>query len=278
MSRFTVPGETPVTLYYEDSGGDGRPVVLIHGWPLSADAWKDQLGPLAAAGYRVIAYDRRGFGRSDQPGSGYEYDTLAADLDALMTGLDLTGAVIVGFSMGGGEVARYIGNYGEGRLAGAVLAAAITPALCITEDNPDGGMPIEGFEGLRDQCAADREAFLRTFITWFFSNPSELAVTPEQFDATLAITVQGSDTALQECIIAWATDFRADLEKFTVPTLVIHGDSDNNVPFGPSGKRAAATIRSSTLHVVEGGPHGINVSHADEFNRTLIAFLNQLPA
>lgn len=277
MSRLTVPGDTPITLYYEDSGGDGRPVVLIHGWPLSAAAWKDQLGPLASAGYRVIAYDRRGFGRSDKPETGYEYDTLAADLDALMAELDLTGAVIVGFSMGGGEVARYIGNHGEERLAGAVLAAAITPALCITDDNPDGGMPIEGFEGLRDECAADREAFLQKFMTWFFSNPSELAVSPAQFEEALAITAQGSDTALQECIIAWATDFRADVEKFTVPTLVIHGDSDNNVPFDPSARRAAAMIASSTLHVVEKGPHGINVSHADEFNRALIGFLNQLP-
>ena len=277
MSRLTVPGDTPITLYYEDSGGAGRPVVLIHGWPLSAAAWKAQLGPLASAGYRVIAYDRRGFGRSDQPESGYEYDTLAADLDALMTELDLTGAVIVGFSMGGGEVARYIGTYGEERLAGAVLAASITPALCITDDNPDGGMPIEGFEGLRDECAADREAFLQKFMTWFFSNPSELAVSPDQFDEALAITAQGSDTALQECIIAWATDFRADVEKFTVPTLVIHGDSDNNVPFDPSARRAAAMIGSSSLHVVAKGPHGINVSHADEFNRALFGFLNQLP-
>ncbi len=277
MPRLTIPGEAPITLYYEDSGGDGRPVVLIHGWPLSASAWDGQVGPLTEAGYRVIAYDRRGFGRSDKPASGYEYDTLAADLEALMAHLGLTGAVIVGFSMGGGEVARYVGTYGEGRLAGAVLASAITPALCITDDNPDGGMPIEGFEGLRSQCAADRGAFLRTFLTWFFSNPSELAVGPEQFEEALAITAQGSDTALQECIIAWATDFRADIEKFTVPTLVIHGDSDNNVPFAPSARRAAAMIASSTLHVVEKGPHGINVSHANEFNRVLVGFLDQLP-
>lgn len=278
MPRLTVPGDTPVTLYYEDSGGEGRPVVLIHGWPLSADAWQAQVGPLTEAGYRVIAYDRRGFGRSEKPASGYEYDTLASDLNELITQLDLTAAVIVGFSMGGGEVARYIGSYGEDRLAGAVLAGAITPALCITDDNPDGGMPIEGFEGLRDECAADREAFLRKFMTWFFSNPSELAVRPEQFEQVLAITAEGSDAALQQCIMAWATDFRADVEKFTVPTLVIHGDSDNNVPFEPSGKRAAAMIPSSTLHVVEGGPHGFNVSHADEFNDALLAFLGGLPA
>lgn len=276
MAFLTISGETPVRLHYSDSGGDGRPVVLIHGWPLSAEAWASNAGALTDAGYRVVAYDRRGFGRSDQPGEGYEYDTLASDLNDLLTELDLTDAVLVGFSMGGGEVARYIGTYGEARLAGAVLAAAITPALCLTEDNPDGGMGWQGFVDLRDQCAADREGFLRQFVTWFFSNPSELAVSAEQFEDALAITAQGSDQALQECILAWATDFRADVARFSVPTLVIHGDSDNNVPFEPSGKRAAELIAGARLHVVEGGPHGINVSHADEFNRVLLEFLGSL--
>lgn len=276
MPHLTIPGETPLQLYYEDSGGEGRPVVLIHGWPLSAEAWSAQVPALVGAGYRVVAYDRRGFGRSDKPADGYEYDTLASDLNELMTELDLTGAVLVGFSMGGGEVARYIGTYGESRLAGAVFAASITPALCITDENPDGGMPFEGFAGLRDQCQGDRAGFVRTFMTWFFSNPSELAITPEQFEDVVRVAAQGSDKALQDTIIAWATDFRADVAKVTVPTLVIHGDSDNNVPFPPSGRRTAAMIEGSTLHVVEGGPHGINVSHADEFNRVLLEFLATL--
>ena len=265
MAYVTIPG-----------GGDGRPVVLIHGWPLSAEAWEPQVPALVDAGYRVIAYDRRGFGRSDKAPDGYEYDTMAADLNELMVQLDLTDAVIVGFSMGGGEVARYIGTYGESRLAGAVLAAAITPALCITDDNPDGGMPFEGFAGLRDECRGDRDAFLEKFMTWFFSNPSELAISQEQFRDVLRITGQGSDKALQDCIIAWATDFRADVAKFTVPTLVIHGDSDNNVPFPPSGKRAHEMIDGSKLVVIEGGPHGMNLSHKDEFNAALLEFLGSL--
>lgn len=276
MAKFTVPGETPVELHYEDSGGDGRPVVLIHGWPLSGEAWSKQVPALTEAGHRVITYDRRGFGRSDKPATGYEYDTLAADLDALMTELDLSDAVIVGFSMGGGEVARYIGNHGEERLAGAVLAGAIPPALCKTDDNPDGGMPIDGFEELRDNCRDNREGFLEQFMTWFFSNPNELAVSPKELDEALSIASQASDRAMQDCIMAWATDFRSDLDKFTVPTLVIHGDSDNNVPFEASGKRSAETIKGAKLHVIEGGPHGMTTSHADEFNAALLEFLAEL--
>lgn len=276
MPYVTIPGDTDLQLYYEDSGGDGRPVVLIHGWPLSGEAWAAQVPALVDAGYRAITYDRRGFGRSDKAPDGYEYDTMASDLNELMTQLDLTDAALVGFSMGGGEVARYIGTYGESRLAGAVLAAAITPALCITDDNPDGGMPMEGFAGLRDECRGDRQGFLEKFMTWFFSNPSELTITEDQFRDVIRITGQGADKALQDTIIAWATDFRDDVAKFTVPTLVIHGDSDNNVPFPPSGKRSAEMIPGARLHVIAGGPHGINTSHADEFNRVLLEFLGSL--
>ena len=276
MPYVTIPEDTPIRLYHEDSGGEGRPVVLIHGWPLSAEAWAAQVPALVDAGYRVIAYDRRGFGRSDKAPEGYEYDTLASDLNHLMTGLDLTGAVLVGHSMGGGEVARYIGTYGESRLAGAVLASAITPALCITDDNPDGGMPLSGFGGLRDECRGDRDAFLEKFMTWFFSNPSEMTISDDQFRDVLRIAGQGSDQALQDTIIAWATDFRQDVARFTVPTLVIHGDSDNNVPFPASGKRSAEMIAGARLHVVAGGPHGITTSHADEFNRVLLEFLAAL--
>lgn len=282
MPYLTVPKESPVTemtpiqLYVEDSGGRGRPVVLIHGWPLSAEAWSAQTDALVAAGHRVIAYDRRGFGRSDKAPNGYDYDTFARDLDEIITQLDLDGAVLVGFSMGGGEVARYLGTYGERRVAGAVLAASVTPALCITGDNPDGGMPFEGFAELRNQCRGDRQGFLAQFMTNFFSNPDALAVSQSQLDEALRIAGQGSDQALQDSIIAWATDFRADLAKLTVPTLVIHGDSDNNVPFEASGQRAHALIQGSRLHVVAGGPHGINVSHADEFNRVLLDFIASL--
>ncbi len=276
MPYVTIPEDTPIQLYYEDSGGDGRPVVLIHGWPLSTEAWSEQVPALVDAGHRVIAYDRRGFGQSDKAHDGYEYDTLASDLNHLMIELDLTDAVLVGFSMGGGEVARYIGTYGESRLAGAVLASAITPALRITDDNPDGGMPASGFGELRDECRGNRQEFLEKFMTWFFSNPSELTISRERLDDVLRVAGQGADKALQDTIIAWGTDFRDDIAKFTVPTLVIHGDSDNNVPFEPSGKRSAAMIEGSRLHLVAGGPHGINVSHADEFNRVLLEFLGSL--
>lgn len=276
MPYVTIPDDTPIQLYYEDSGGAGRPVVLIHGWPLSTEAWAAQVPALVDAGYRAIAYDRRGFGRSDKAPDGYEYDTLASDLQHLMTELDLNDAVLVGFSMGGGEVARYIGRYGESRLAGAVLASAITPALCITDDNPDGGMPMSGFGGLRDECRGDRDGFLEKFMTWFFSNPSEMTIGEEEFRDVLRIAAQGSDKALRDTIIAWATDFREDVAKFTVPTLVIHGDADNNVPFPASGQRAAQLIEGSRLHVVAGGPHGVNVSHAGEFNAVLLDFLGSL--
>ncbi|MDN5572018.1 MAG: alpha/beta hydrolase [Propionibacteriaceae bacterium] len=282
MPYLTVPKEAPVTemtpiqLYVEDTGGDGRPIVLIHGWPLSAQAWAEQIPALVDAGHRVVAYDRRGFGRSDKSPFGYDYDTFAADLAEVMTQLDLRDAVLVGFSMGGGEVARYLGAHGSDRVAGAVLAAAVTPALCITADNPDGGMPLEGFAELREQCRGDRDGFLRTFMTNFFSNPDHLAVSDDQFQEALRITGQGSDQALETSILAWATDFRDDLRAVRVPTLVIHGDSDNNVPFEASGKRVPQFVPDAQVHVVAGGPHGINVSHAEEFNRVLLGFIASL--
>ena len=276
MPYLTVPGESPVQLYYRDSGGEGRPIVLIHGWPLSSESWSEQIPDLERSGHRVIAYDRRGFGRSDKTPAGYDYDTLAGDLHQFMTQLDLRDAVLVGFSMGGGEVARYVKNYGEGRLAGVVFAAAITPALCITADNPDGAMGLEGFMDLRQQCRADRDAFLPQFLTWFFSNPTELAVTRAQFEDALAMAAQASDTALQDCIVAWATDLRDGVKKVGVPALVIHGNADNNVPFEASGARTARMIPGAQLVEIDQGPHGINVSHAGEFNAALLSFLMTL--
>lgn len=275
MSELNVPGD--VILYYEDSGGEGRPVVLIHGWPLSADAWEANVGPLTAAGYRAIAYDRRGFGRSSKPDYGYDYDTLAADTASLVEQLDLSEAVLVGFSMGAGEVARYLGTQDTRRLAGVVLAAGITPCLEVKDDNPDGGMPRAGFEELQAACRADREGFLDGFITSFFSTPkSGLRVTEEQRQAALAIAAQGKLDALVETIGIWADDFRADLAGCDLPMLVIHGDGDQNVPFPVSGARVGDYVPNSQLHVIPDGPHGINLSHADGFNRTLIAFLDSL--
>lgn len=276
MPFLTLPGEPGVKLYYEDSGGDGRPIVLIHGWPLSGAAFEGNLLALTQAGYRVVTYDRRGFGRSDKPADGYEYDTLASDLNELMVELDLNDAVLLGFSMGGGEVARYISTYGSGRLVGAVLSGSITPALCITDDNPDGAMPFEGFQGMADSCAADQAGFLDQFITWFFSNNEGLTVSEDQRQIALSIALESDVNAGSQCILAWATDLRADCAKIDVPTLLIHGDGDQNVPLAKSSERAHKIIEGSVLHVIAGGPHGANVSHKDEWDGVLGDFLATL--
>ncbi len=271
MPDVTIDG---VSLHVEDTGGDGRPVVLIHGWPLSGASWSEQVPALTAAGHRVITYDRRGFGDSDKPDSGYDYDTFAADLAGVLEQLDLRDVALVGFSMGGGEIARYVGNHGEDRVRSVVFAAAVPPYLLKTDDNPEGGLALEDVEGMQQGAREDREGFLDGFTTAFFSAGDELKVTEEQRQKALALAAQAGDQGLVECIRAFGTtDFRADLEKVTVPTLVIHGDSDGTVPFEVSGKRTAEIVGGAELVVVEDGPHGLNVSHAEEFNRALLAFL-----
>ena len=265
-------GRTPVDLYYEDHG-EGRPVVLIHGWPLSNRSWEAQIGPLVDAGHRVVAYDRRGFGWSSQPFNGYEYDTLAADLAALIDHLDLRDITLVGFSMGGGEVARYIGTHGTGRVRQAVFAAAIPPALKKTADNPDGGVTDELLGQFQTGVRADRASFLDGFMTNFFSAGGELKVSEPQRRYALDIAAWASPKATHDCIAAWGTDFRADLKRCDVPVLVIHGDSDAIVPLEVSGARTAELVPVARLVVIYGGPHGINASHAERFNRELLAFL-----
>ena len=263
-----------ITLSYADSGGEGRPVVLIHGWPLSGASWSEQVPALTDAGYRVVTYDRRGFGESDKPSDGYDYDTLAADLAGLLDGLDLTDATIVGFSMGGGEVARYLGAHGDDRIRSAVLAAAVPPYLLKTDDNPDGGLGDDDVEGMKQGVASDREGFLDEFTTAFFSAGDDLKVTEAQRQDALALTRPAVMEGLTGCIDAFArTDFREDLAKITVPTLVIHGDSDGTVPVEVSGNRSAEAISDSRLVIVEDAPHGFNVSHAAEFNQHLLEFL-----
>ena len=262
-----------IELYYEDHG-TGKPVVLVHGWPLSGRSWEKQVPALIEAGYRVITYDRRGFGESSKPWSGYDYDTLTRDLDRLMTKLDLRDVTLVGFSMGGGEIARYIGRYGEDRLRSVVFAAAVPPYLLKTDDNPGGGLGQEDVEGMQQQARDDREAFLDGFMTDFFSADGDLKVSEEQRQEALALATPARNEAVVDCIAAFGTtDFRADLEKVTVPTLVIHGDGDATVPLEVSGKRTAEAIEGSRLVVVEDGPHGFNVSHAEKLNRALIDFL-----
>jgi non-heme chloroperoxidase len=266
-----------VDIHFEDHGGDGRPVVLIHGWPLSGASWSDQVPALAEAGYRVVTYDRRGFGESGKPGadSGYDYDTLTTDLDALMTHLDLQDATLVGFSMGGGEVARYVGSHGEDRLLSIVFAAALPPCLLKDEAHPDGAVDMETVAGWQGALRGDRDGFLDGFLTNFFSAGGELKVTPEQRQAALDLAAQADLYAAAECIASWVTDFTGDLAKVTVPTLVIHGDGDAIVPIEVSGQRTHETVAGSELHVVADGPHGVNTSHSEEFNQTLLAFLGK---
>ncbi len=286
MAKLQVGTEntTPIELYYEDHGA-GQPVVLIHGWPVSGRSWENQVPTLIDAGYRVITYDRRGFGWSSQPWGGYDYDTFAADLNALLEHLDLQGVTLVGFSMGGGEVVRYIGKYGTNRIAKAVLAAAVPPYLYKSQDNPDGGLDdatIAGFEG---GVKSDRLAFLEEFIKNFFTpggaNPVKSilpgggpAVSEPQRLYARDIAAFASPKGTLDCIAAFGrTDFRGDVAKVTVPTLIIHGDSDAIVPFEVSGKRSHELIAGSKLALIEGGPHGLNASHAAEFNAALIGFL-----
>ena len=267
--------EQSVDLYYEVQG-TGKPVVLIHGWPLSGRAWEAQLPALVEAGYQVIAYDRRGFGQSSKPWSGYDYDTLAQDLKALMDELDLTDATIVGFSMGGGEVARYLGKFGSERISKAVLASAVPPYLFKADDNPDGALAEADIQEFLDGVSGDRIAFLNDFTKNFFTPADgKLLVSKPMRLYNRDIASFASAKATYDCVKSFSyTDFRDDLKKFDVPTLVIHGDADQIVPFEASGQRSHDMITDSQLHVVEGGPHGINVTHAKEFNDTLIAFLN----
>lgn len=263
-----------ITLHYTDTGGTGRPVVLIHGWPLSGDSWSEQIPVLADAGYRVLAYDRRGFGASDKPAEGYDYDTMSADLAGLLEALDLDDVTLVGFSMGGGEVARYVGTHGTGRLHSVVFAAAVPPFLLKTDDNPDGGLADADVQGMIDGVTADREGFLDTFTTGFFSVDGELAVSESQRQQAIELEKPALDAALAGCIDAFGrTDFRADLAAIDVPTLVIHGDSDATVPVEVSGERTAASIEGAEKVVIAKAPHGLNVSHSKEFNDALVEFL-----
>lgn len=260
-------------LHVVDSGGEGRPVVLIHGWPLSGQSWRHQLEPLRASGHRVVTYDRRGFGRS-QPGDRYDYDTLADDLARVLTDLDLRDAVLVGFSMGGGEVARYVARHGEERLRGVVFAAAVPPYLLQVEGNPDGPLATDAAHDQRVALETDRDAFFEKFTTTFFSGADGIMVSEEERQEAIVLAQQSDQTAALECMDAFSsTDFRGDLEAITVPTLVIHGDADQIVPLDGSGRRTANQVANSQLHVVAGGPHGLNVSHAEEFNRVLADFL-----
>ncbi len=271
MSTITTSDGTQI--YYKD-WGRGRPVVFSHGWPLTADAWDDQMVFLAARGYRTIAHDRRGHGRSSQPWSGNDLDTYADDLSALIETLDLQAAVLVGHSTGGGEVTRYIGRHGTGRLAKAVLIGAIPPLMLRTAANP-GGLPIEVFDGLRARVLADRSQFFKELAAPFYgANRPGARVSQGVLDSFWLQGMQAGLKNVFDCIAAFSeTDQTDDLTKFDVPTLIIHGDDDQIVPIGASARAAVSIAPMARLEVYAGAPHGLCTTHKDRVNADLLAFL-----
>jgi pimeloyl-ACP methyl ester carboxylesterase len=263
----------PIELYYEDHGS-GPPVVMIHGYPLSGRAWDKQLPALLGTGYRVITYDRRGFGKSSQPTSGYDYDTFASDLNALVEALDLRQTMLVGHSMGTGEVTRYLGTYGSGRISKACLVSPIPPFLLKTDDNPEG-LPGSMFDGFIHTAEADGPAWMKGFLDNFYNIDllGGTLVSQQAYQASWNVAVAASATATVACIPTWETDFRADLPKIDIPVLVVQGDADRILPFPSTGKRLPALVKDCELVVIEGGPHAISWTHADQVNQSLVSFI-----
>jgi non-heme chloroperoxidase len=261
-----------VYIHYEDLGA-GQPVLLIHGWPLSLDMWEYQVAELLANGHRVISYDRRGFGKSSRPAAGYDYDTLADDLKALMDTLDLQDTILVGFSMGGGEVARYFSRYGGARVSKVVLISSVTPYMLKTDDNPEG-MEESVFNEMADKMKNDRIGFLETFGKQFFGvNMVNHPISAPLLQYYLTLESLASPIATAECAKAFAfTDFREDMQSIGVPTLIVHGDADKTVPIEASGDKAAKMIRNSTYLVYEGAPHGLFYTHRQQLNEDMLNF------
>ena len=275
MPRIAVGTENSaaVEIHYEDHGS-GQPVVLIHGYPLNGASWEKQERVLLQAGYRVITYDRRGFGKSSQPITGYDYDTFAADLNDLMEHLRLNDVVLAGFSMGTGEVVRYLGTYGSARVAKAVLLGSIPPFVLKTDDNPEG---VDGsvFDGIKEAVLNDRPAFFKHFLDNFY-NVDVLGgtrISEQAWQNSFIVAVGASPYAAHACIDTWLTDFRDDLPKIDVPTLLLHGDADRLLPYAATAARLPGLIKDLELVTVEGGPHNIAWTHPDEVNSALLAFL-----
>jgi non-heme chloroperoxidase len=275
MATVTVGTENgnDIDLYFEDHGS-GPPVVLVHGYPLNGRSWERQERVLLAAGYRVINYDRRGFGLSSQPTIGYDYDTFAADLNALLEQLALDDVVLVGFSMGTGEVTRYLGNYGSARVRKAALVAAIPPFLLKTDDNPEG-VPGDVFEGIKAAIVADRYAYFKDFFDNFYNVDvfGGSRISEQAWQASFNVAAGASPYASYACVDSWLTDFRGDLPKIDVPTLVVHGTEDRILPYGATAQRLPALVADLRLVTVEGGPHNIAWTHPDEVNKPLLEFL-----
>jgi non-heme chloroperoxidase len=271
--RVGQENSTPIELYYEDHGS-GSPVVLIHGYPLNGASWEKQIAALLTAGHRVITYDRRGFGKSSQPTVGYDYDTFAEDLQELVTTLGLKDFALVGFSMGGGEVVRYLGKYGSKGVRKAVIIGGIPPYLLKAPDNPTG-VDISVFEGIEKAVKADRFAFFTDFFKNFYNTDELLGkrISEQAVQASWTVAMSASPAASFECVHTWYTDFRKDLTRVDVPTLVIHGDKDRIVPANAAGKLTAAGIKGARYVPVEGAPHGLLWTHAEVVNKELVSFL-----
>jgi len=279
VAYITVGTENSVDidLYYTDQGpSDAQPVVLIHGFPLNGESWGKQQAALLDAGYRVIAYDRRGFGQSSKVGSGFDYDTFAGDLHALIEDLDLHDAVLVGFSMGTGEIARYLSRYGSGRVAKAAFLGSLEPFLLITDDNPDGAGPQEFFDGIAQSVRDDRYAFIAGFYKDFYNLDDTLGsrISQEALDASIQVASYAGNTAIAAAPLTWPTDFRADIPAVDVPTLILHGTADNILPIDKTARRFKELLPDATYVEIEGAPHGLLWTHGAEVNEALLAFLN----
>jgi non-heme chloroperoxidase len=262
-----------IKIYYEDHGS-GQPVILIHGYPLNSDSWERQEPELLSSGYRVIRYDRRGFGNSSRPTIGYDYDTFTADLNALIEHLELEDFVLVGFSMGTGEVTRYLGKYGSARVRRAVLFGAIPPFLKKTDDNPEG---VDGqvFDGIKTAIVKDRYAYFKDFLDNFY-NVDKLApdrISQQAWQASFNVAAGASPHATYACVDTWLTDFRADVSRIDVPMLVVHGTEDRILPFESTAKRLPALIPGLKLVPIEGGPHNVGWTFPEESNKALLEFL-----
>lgn len=276
MAYITVGNEnsTEIEIYYEDHG-TGQAVVLIHGYPLDGSSWEKQTAALLDAGYRVITYDRRGFGKSSKPTAGYDYDTFAADLNTVLNTLDVNDAVLVGFSMGTGEVARYLGTYGSARVAKAVFLASLEPFLLQTADNP-GGVPQSVFDGLSEAVISDRYAFFTEFFNNFYNASTFLGthrLSEESVRASWNLAAQSGAHASVAAQPTWLTDFRADIPKIDVPALIVHGTADNILPIDVAGRKFAEALPSAEYVEIDGAPHGLLWTHGAEVNQTLLGFL-----
>ena len=263
-----------IDLAYNDQGS-GQPVVLIHGFPLNGASWEKQTYALLEAGYRVITYDRRGFGSSSQPSVGYDYDTFAADLATVLDVLDLTDVVLVGFSMGTGEVARYLSRYGSDRIAKAAFLASLEPYLLITDEHPDGAGPLEFFQGISDSVKKDRYAFFAGFFKDFYNLDENLGsrISEEALRNSWNVAASSGAYAAAAAPLTWPTDFRADIDAITVPALIVHGTADNILPIDKTGRKFAELLPDATYAEIEGAPHGLLWTHADEVNEHLLGFL-----